>query len=249
MLKTSFKESILECLNLSHFNSAEFVLEEVEESDYWGKINVLTIKWRFENKYYFKVSIPCRKTSSSDNKIPHFEFKTMYSPGELSDEESMSYSDEKSLHEAIKTWLLMLEEQMINKRDLKILRKKLEEQETVIFNINAKIDGLVEDSFSDEEEEVLNNKLDEIRAEINSKLDEHNSKSEAYKEELSKMKLEIEFLKSTIDQMNKKDWLKMFAIKVFNWSKKPENKQLLSAGMEVAKLALPEDVKNLINNE
>lgn len=249
MLKESFKKSILDCLNKVPFSESEFILEETEDKDFWSKINVLTIRWRIEKDFYYKISISGRKTTSNENKTPHFEFKTTYSPGELSDEEAMNFSDENSLHDSINIWLSMIEEQVINTGNLKILRNRLEQQEIIIMSITEKIDGLTEESFSDVEEETINNKLDEIRAEINRKLDEQSSKNEAQRNELIKMKQEIEFLKNTIEQMNKKDWFKMLAFKIFNWTKNPENKQLLSKGIEVAKLALPEDVKKIIDKD
>ena len=66
------------------------------------------------------------------------------------------------------------------------------------------------------------------------------------KAELLKMQQEVEVLKNTLNSIGKKGWLKMFAIKVFNWSKKPENRELISAGIDAAQQFLPE-VKDIIN--
>lgn len=212
----------------SSYRKEEF---EVDSGEKFYRIALV-----YNKKYFFKVE-----------KYYHEKAIFTYCPGDfLEIEQSESTLSSEKYLEAVLKWLERIDQLYMTDAKLRVINEKVEMQKKQLDNILEKIDEMPDKTFSDEESKTILERLEKLESDLRENDDLMRDEVVELKEELHKMQQEVELLKNTLNNMSKKGWLKMFAIKVFNWSKKPENRELISAGIEAAQQILPE-VKDVIN--
>lgn len=212
----------------SSYRREEF---EVESDEKFYKIALV-----YNKKFFFKVERAFRGEAIFT--YCHGDFL------EIEQSES-TLSSEKYL-EAVLKWLERIDQLYMTDAKLRVINEKVEMQKIQLDNILKKLDEMPDRTFSDEEFKTILERLEKLESDLRENDNLMRDEVVELKEELHKMQQEVEILKNTLNNMSKKGWLKMFAIKVFNWSKKPETRELISAGIEVAQQVLPE-VKDIIN--
>lgn len=99
----------------------------------------------------------------------------------------------------------------------------------------------IEDNYFTQDE---GDKLRERLEQLEKMISEMDSQDEL-KAEISKMKEELEFLKATIDTLTKKKWFKNALVKFWSWGQKEENRKLIESGVEVVKTISHMDIPKL----
>lgn len=212
----------------SSYRKEEF---EVESDEKYYKIALV-----YNKKYFFKVERSYREGAIFT-----------YCPGDfLEVEQSESTLSSEKYLEAVLKWLDRIDQLYMTDAKLRVINEKVEMQKKQLDSILKRIDTMPDRTFSDEESKTILEKLEKLENDLRENDDLMRDEVDELKEELLKMQQEVEVLKNTLNSMSKKGWLKMFAIKVFNWSKKPENRELISAGIDAAQQFLPE-VKDIID--
>lgn len=250
MLKESFKIKIIKYLDETCiFKSADCDFLEEERKEYSSNYTDFQIKLKYDDSYFFIISVPDFKSNpfGSNDKEAKFWFEIKYSPGEYSKSEVATVDDVEKILKNILQWTQLIKEEFLNTATNKTFMDEIKKQEEKIAMVSEKIMAMEDGFISKEESEVFVSKLEEIEENFIKKMNDQASENKKLKSELDKMKEEIKFLKETVNGSDRKKWLKMLAAKIISWSKNPANKQLVDAGVEIAKNALPEEIKNVLH--
>lgn len=212
----------------TNYRKEEFAITQNEE---YYQISLI-----YKQQYFFKLERRYRD-----------EALFTYCPGEfLEVEDKTGKLSGDSFIDEVLCWLNRINQLYLSDAKLRVIDEKVENQKQQLNNIIKKIDEMPNSAFSKDESQDIMERLEKLENELKTNTTIMEDETSELKTELHKIQQEVEILKNTINSMSKKGWLKMFAIKIFNWTKKPENKELISAGIDAAQHLLPE-VKDMIS--
>lgn len=231
MLSKIFCNQLFERISTeTSYRIEEFDIKSTEES--------YTITLVYNKNYFFRI----KKEKSFGNQTIVYS----YSPGEfLETETKKAELSQENYSASVLNWLHRIDEMYLEDAKIRSISKKVELQKQQLEILIEKVDAMPNSTFSDDESQIIISRLDQLEADLKSNAAAMNDETAELKAELHKIQQEVETLKNTINSLSKKGWLKLFAIKLFNWSKKPENREMISVGIDVAKELLPE-VKDMI---
>lgn len=224
MLRTYIKNIILNSLTYDVFRFEDFNIEE----SITGANTKVKIKYDI---FFYNISL-IQDSESCD---------VYYNPGLVLSEESDTISMkffEKNIVNSIHNWLDRTKIEMLNpiqERFINMEIKNFREQ------LDAKLNEIDNSFFTKAESDELKKRLDILEQMIS----DEKVKNTELQSEISKMKKEIEFLKNTVDKMEKKKWLRNALLKMWNWSQKPENQKLIEAGVNTVREISKIDFNNL----
>lgn len=229
MLSKSFQRELFNIIDTrTNYREEEFQIEQNNESYELSLVYNKSYFFKIEKKYRGEILYTC-------------------CPGNFLDveEKTNNLSSEKYINEVLE-WLIRIDQLYLDDAKIRVINRKVELQKEQLENIIKKIDEMPNNTFSQEETANIIERLEKLENDLKENNRSIQDETSELKDELYKIQQEVEFLKNTINSMNKKSWLKILAIKLFNWTKKAENRQLLAAGIDVAREILPE-VKEMIN--
>lgn len=236
MLRASQKNGITSILNNSNFfDSNDF--EWVENK------NNVQIKYKYSEKtYLFSFNIPEKETvipSQSTFNIPllnketvDFIFIGYMRPGKISDIENFSLVGLQELHKKIETWLLELDDELIDLRLLKKINKTEEKVEEFFSKVNEITEKMEDSFFTKEEAEDLRDKLNNMEKNIIENLEKTINDKTNLEKEIRELKKEIEKLKMSTEKISKKHWAKKCFNKLGEWATNPEKRKLFLYGIK-----------------
>lgn len=221
MIRDAVVNKILDALNFDIFRITDFNISRTEYADNEE------IRIQYGKEYYnikiYKSGKSCRVT---------------YSPGKIFNEEESSFllsEYEDKLREDIRDWELRLKYDLTNP----LLRSISSEQlDRFKEELDKKLNEVDDSYFSKEEGEELKQKLEELKENFV----KANKETE---EELNKLRSEIDFLKTTVDTLSKKKWLRNAATKIWAWSQKKENQELIKTSAKAIKAISQIDISEI----
>lgn len=225
MIRQYIKNMLFDSLNYDIFRFEDFNISEQSENEKYIVI------FSYDSNYYFQL------VCSADDDYCRIE----YSPGNLLMKEKNRISMgafERYVAGQIHEWLDRVKKEILNpiqERFIGQAIQKFKEQ------LDDELSKVADEFFSKEESEELKKRLDVLEKIV---LD-GNSQTSNLKNEVEKMKQEIEFLKLTVDTLSKKKWLKNAITKMYTWSQQSENKKLIEAGADVIKKISQIDIPNM----
>ena len=223
MIRNAVKNKIYNSLNFDVFRYEDFNIEEKEEEDIYIKINY--------NNFYYYIFL---------NKFENV-FDIYCKPGLVLSEESCSLDMghfEGGIEMNIRKWLIRTKNEMLNPVQERYINSKIQNFRK---ELDAKLNEIEDTFFTKEEGEKLKERLDILEQMIS----EEKFKNTDLQSEIDKMRSEIEFLKDTVDKIEKKKWIKNAILKIWSWGQNPENKQLIEAGVSTIKTISNMDLSNL----
>jgi len=225
MIRDSVKNEIFGKLNCGIFRFEDFVIKE----DTNKNRGIYKIDIRKE-EFYFTMTF-----DSSNTEI----FKVECLPGEIfsRSEYKINFS---SIQFHIENWLERVKTEMLNPIQQRYMDKTVE---AFIDEINIKFDDMDESYFTREEGVALAKRLDELQEIITNRESDETPKE--LQVEISKMQNEIEFLKATINTLNKKKWFKNALLKFRTWSNDPQNQELIKLGVDSVKAITQLDLPDI----
>lgn len=247
MLNASFRNQILDIIKKnSSYRYEDFILEEKDKKeDYYGNFTILSIKYRFNESYYYKIKVPAKKSETSGGSLK-FTFQVNYCPGELSKDEESRFENKQQIFDQLIEWTKLLSNELLNFGVYKILNDKLKNQQDLLSDFEEKIKDMDDDYISKEESIELKKRLDELEKKFKDQFNNQLEKTKEVEDELKKITEEIKLLKGTMDVLKKKKWFSMLFCKLISWSNEPNNKPVINAATKIIKAALPNEVKQLI---
>jgi hypothetical protein len=251
MISNSFLFEIKNVLDKNkNFSSNDFVLN--------SETAVLKIAYVYDEKYYFNINIPLEisklsrtekesltlgfSTTQKEIEYYDYEFSGRVSPGNIANEERITFEGKAKLLKYLSEWLGNLWKELTIQPEL----RKINEIEKEIQNINEKFESISEDNFSKEEANKLIEKLDKLEQQFQEKLEAEIQDKELLKSTLTELHNEIEKLKGQSKVLNKKNWFKSFGGKIFVWLSKEENRKFLKDSEEFLKPLLPDTIEQII---
>jgi len=242
MIRDKFYKDITSTIDKhNRFESSDFKIEPIRDPK--KTYTTLTIRYKIESKYRIVFIIPTSTTAPKENyESPYYAFSGVVCPGPLSYEENFSFKGETGVFERITTWLNCIWEELSSNP----IVKKVENQQQQIDELFEKFENIKDDFFSDEEAKDLRTRLDELEETLKSQILKSNEDKKELELEVSKLHIDIDTLKQTVQSFKKKGWLKSFTNKVFKWTKDSDNRKMLKDGYTVIREFLPEEIKNAL---
>ncbi|MFA6249477.1 MAG: hypothetical protein WC615_21240, partial [Mucilaginibacter sp.] len=236
MIREKFNKDIINRIDKhQRFDNAEFIISATKN----GSSTILVITYKFKPEYRILFNVPSTSTTDKDGYSPYYAFSGKVSPGPLAYEETFSFKGEGVLFDKIDIWLNSIWEEISSSP----IVKQVENQQTKIDEILENFDSLDDKFFTLQEAEDLKTRLDELEETLKELIINHVHYKENKEEELSRLHLDIDTLKQTVNSFNKKGWVKSFVGKMFKWTSDEENKKLLQGGYSFVKQFLPENIK------
>ena len=222
MLRNSMKHIIYDALNYDIFRFEDF---KFDESKSYILLSILY------DEFYLNI---CEYNNNNIVEIT-------YSPGTVKDHESEELSlsfFERNIVNIIHNWLDRIKRDLLTPIQERIIIDKLDKFRD---EINEKLKDIDDTFFSAEEGRQLKEKLDELE----DNFVQASQENEEIKDELEKLKSEINFLKETISTMSKKKWFGHAITKLISWGQKKENQMLIKSGFEAVKAITQIDVPDV----
>ncbi len=216
----------------------------------------LDIKYEYEDKFYFTISIPNETTTinqetkethlirtvTKDSSYQDYHFKGHCSPGKLSMTEYLDFYTEGQLYKSISNWLDNLWDELLAIP----ISRQIEEQEKFINEIQERLKDLPDSYFDLAEMQDLISKIDSLEKKFQEKLENEVHDKNELKRKIEELHNEFETLKATLGSVKKKGWFKSFATKTITWLTKEENRKFLKDAKDYIQPLLPESVKHLM---
>lgn len=223
MIRKSIKNEILSALDYGVFRMEDFSVSDLQNE----KSYIIRIQY---DDYFFKIEFSLTEQG---------EYSMEYCPGKLWDVEKAKSKiiDARSISNAIRAWIKRIEEEVISSVQRRYFEKELE---TFKQKLEDKLDELDDSYFSKTEGDELRKRLNALEDMIQSKNDE----SEI---EIRKMKEEIAFLRSTIDTLTKKKWVRNALTKIWTWGQNPENRKLIETGIKTVEAITQVDLPDIMS--
>ena len=253
MIRNKTKSDIMNALdNHKYFSATDFRIRI--------KNQTINIKYDFEPKFYFNLSLPVRTSSKTlkttkppgilgtreyevEKEVEVYIINAKICPGEMVLVENIKFEGKTQIANEIYKWLNSIWEEM---QSIPI-NKLVEEQNKIIEEIKLKVDGISEEYFTIEEGEDLKTKLDSLEDLLKEKIEEQSEKNENLAKKLKELEEQIDILRDTIFILNKKNWFKSSMTKMYKWISKEDNRKLLKDGVKLLKPLLPESVNNILD--
>lgn len=214
MIRDKIKNKIFSVLETDVFRFEDFEITEKNSNEYILQILL-------DEKYLFRIKLS-----------RHWDYcKVDCRPGVVLQESSLQiplHNFEYDIVSELTEWIIRIKTDMLNPLQQRFLDAELNKFKK---QIEDQIKDVEDTYFTREEAETLKECLDKLKSQIS----EQDSTNDNLKEEILKMKREIEFLKDSVELLTKKKWLQKILIKLWSWSQKPENKALIGMGMETVK--------------
>ncbi|MCK6256816.1 hypothetical protein LCY76_09440 [Fictibacillus sp. KIGAM418] len=227
MLRNSFLALITEKLNNFTFSQNDF---DIDISESYHSVHV-KITYRYIEDFYFSFTL---------KKNPGEEISLDRCPGIVVKNESKNVKTRGTLVEDITSWLRAMEEEMSYTPFAREFTKT-KERFTVM---EEKFNEIPDEYFSKEEGEYLKEKLENLEFDFEQKLREEMANKVNLENEIEVMKKDLEQLKSQVELLTKRGWIKSFGTKMYTWGTRyPKTTAFLAAmGLQL----LPEEIKQFI---
>ncbi|MCM1245240.1 MAG: hypothetical protein NC293_06290 [Roseburia sp.] len=213
MIRKGIKNTIIGSLNFDIFRIDDFAITIEDENGYSIKIDY--------DKYYFYIQF---------NESDFEDVKILYSPGQIynqAENKLYAFAFDTDIKIQIHKWLYRVKRELTSP----VIRDISETVVNFADDFAERINNMNDEFFNIKEADELKKRLEKLE-EIILKRDADRNDYELM-EEIEKMKVEIKFLKDTIDKLSKKNWLKSALSKLGAWSKRPENQEVIRLGIEV----------------
>ena len=224
MIRSYIKNKIFNSLNYDVFRFEDFVINESNSS-------TSTTMRIIYNSFFYNI----RFTQDAES------CEIYYNPGFVLSEESdtitMKYI-ERSIEDSIHDWLRRTKKEMLNPVQERYINMEIQDFRK---ELDAKLNEIEDTFFTKEESEKLKERLDILEQMIS----DEKLKNADMQSEVNKMRSEIEFLRNTVDKMERKKWIKNAFLKIWAWGKDPENQKLIEAGVNTIKTISNMDLSNL----
>jgi len=239
MIRDKFYKDIITVIN-SHtrFDSIDFKIKTVKDDR--NISTLLTIQYNFDSKYKIIFKIPSSVTIDKDGYSPYYSFTGSVCPGPVAIEESFSFKGEDTVFTKISLWLNCIWEEI----SANPIVKQIENQQNQINEIFERFESIKDDYFTIDEAKELKKKLDDLENTLKSQLQQQIKDKKGLEEEINKLHLDIDTLKTTIASFDKKGWLKSLSVKVFKWSTNANHAKLIKGGYTLIREFLPDEIKN-----
>ncbi|PWL29342.1 hypothetical protein [uncultured Roseivirga sp.] len=231
-----------------HFSYNDFKIITSQEYD----STVVKIEYEFKKECYCELNLPQKasfltreeKTETrfmrSNTKIEEYQnyvLKGEISPGALAKVETIERHGVTSYRQVIVAWLNYLWQDLIDEP----LNRLFIKQKSEIEKIKNRLNFLPEDFFSEEEEETIIQRLNDLEKQFKNQIKNSFEDKKEQEKKIKELKKEIEKLKLIIGSIDKRSWFKSFATKTLSWLAKPENQKLLKSGKSLVQSLLPEN--------
>jgi len=216
------------------FESSDFKI--LNESVYDG--TNLRITYNPEPKYHIIILIP--KATANDGSSAHYEFTGNVCPGPLAYTEEFTFKYQADIFKQISKWLGCIWEEL----SMSPIVKQIDNQQQQLDEIFSKFEDIPNEYFTVDESLDLKNRLDELEKTLLNHIENSGKDKAKLEEEVSKLHLDIDTLKHTIDSFNKQGWFRSFASKIFKWTSKADNRQVIGDSYKFLKEFLPKDLKD-----
>jgi len=216
----------------------------------------LNISYYYDPNFYIAIRIPDKisdlskteerttfsfTTTKSEIRYKEYEFSGTLSPGNVAMSENFEIEGVSNLMNLIQKWLTNLWSELATHHHVKKALEALEE----IEKLKSKFDIISEESFSNEEISKLIQRLDTLEQDFKSKLEKEQIDKEILAQSINNLHSEIEKLKAQTKILNKRNWFKSYASKMFLWISKEENRKFLADSKDFIKPMLPESIKDI----
>jgi hypothetical protein len=230
MIRSTLLNEITQILNTKYFSYNDFDIESLSVYD-GTKVN---IEYRYINNFNFSFTIP----NSLESKI-----KVERRPGILVGYEVEYLSEKDEVLAELEDWLIAINEEM----GLMPFAREIHETKTKFSILEEKFNEIPDQYFTKEEGEKLKQTLEAIELEFEQKLREELANKMNLEEEITQMKADMEQLKTHVEILSRRGWIKSFGTKLYTWGQNyPKTTALLTAmGINL----LPEEIKGLIPQE
>jgi|SRR5271157_9799 len=194
--------------------------------------NRLLITCRFDPKFMFRAEIS-NKAESYGSGLK-YEIVGVVCLGEFTVNEEVAFSSKSQLLTGISSWVDRIDSEL---RAIPVFCR-VEERTRELQDILKKYEDLPDEYLSQEEAEKLRQKLDELERQLTETLERSITDKKELNAKLNALHIDMETLKQNIGSLKKRGWVSSLGVRAANWTKDPENRELLKSGSEVAKLLL-----------
>ena len=253
MIRNKTKVEINETLDEhKYFSSSDFEIIIKGKS--------ITLKYEFDERFYFKINLPSRPTSKTvkrskppgilgtrnyneEEEIETYVVTGKVSPGEMILEEDLRFEGRNEISRQIKRWLNSIWEELVASP----LNKMIDEQNEIIEKIKSQVNQIPEDYFTKDEANELREKINSLEENLKNQIESQASENDNLKQKLSELENEMDSLRATIPLLNKRNWFKSSMTKMYKWISKENNRKLLKDGAKLLKPLLPESIKDVLD--
>ena len=217
-LRVSVKTAILQILH----DSDTFVVTDFElTSESVSNGAKMRLTYRHGNGY-FHAQFP-NKQSRTDKGVTYHNVTLQFSPGRLNLIETGTADGEDSLLQEIKEWAERLRVDLMTTP----IGREIEEQEQRIQDLYDKI-GLKDDEpLAPKETQSLIERIRDLERRMAENIEKHEKDQASIKWRVEELHQQVEALCVIVQQSTKKGAIRALLGRVFSWSKKKENQQLL----------------------
>jgi anti-sigma factor RsiW len=125
--------------------------------------------------------------------------------------------------------------------------RRFQEHAKSIDEITARLNGLPDEPLTQSDIKAFSDGLETLKAELSEELRRHAQDKDELQQRVQQMTHDIEFLRTTLASMTKRQWAELFVARLEKWKDRFSLKQL-SAGARVAKLLLPAGADEAIDS-
>jgi len=244
MIRHKIRSEIIATINNhKQFEISDFDIELKNETS-------LSIKYTYDDKYYFNVTFPKDVTRAvKENRLTHgdevfeqYNFKGSVSPGRVAVIEKLEFEGETTIYNKLRTWLDCLWEELMA---IPVNRRQ-DEFDATLREMKTKFKDIPDEYFSREEGEELKRKLDELERRFQAQFDNDSLDKEVLQKKHEELHQEFTVLKETLYSLKKPGWYKSLGVRILTWFMKEENRKFLKDAKDSIVPLLPDGVKHLI---
>ncbi|WP_437712343.1 hypothetical protein WMF45_42870 [Sorangium sp. So ce448] len=215
------------------FATEDFVVREFANQ---SKEPCVSIKYRYDDSFFFSFHVPKTKTKSGDYSGSYM-FSCTANPGRESAVETFTAEERSGLIAEIGAWLGRLHEDVVSAP----VARQFDEHARSIDLLRERLEKIPSEPLSREEMSKYVAALDQLKVELVEQLRRETADKDTLKGRIEELGRDVEFLKSTLGSMNKRTWTEAFATRLQRWTSRFSLRQL-AAGARAAKALMPASV-------
>jgi hypothetical protein len=228
VIRNEFMNEILSAIDRSgKIRAADVDLEYAKNK----AVQQLNIRYKHDPRYWFGFVIPTAKTDKK------YLFECRMAPGEVSAEETATFSSPSDLTYGITEWSRRLYGEMVSHP----IARQIEEQSAAVNDLLksiAEMHAAAPGYFTKAEADALKSQIEELEKRLVQLIHQQGENAKDAEEREQNLRAELNDVKSLLTKLPKKGVATLLATRVLGWLGRDENQKLIQAGTSAVKAML-----------
>ena len=212
----------------NYLSQEDFAIQEYEDN---AGHPALRIQYRYDTAFFFAFRIPTQRQADS------YRFAITAQPGYESTAESLNVDSRSALKSELREWLDRLYDDVVALP----IGRQLAEHGHAINELRERLVVLPDEPMSQADVEAFNEGLEKLKSEISGQLAKEAANTQDLESKVAELTRDIDFLKSTLDTMHKRQWGELLLARVNQWRTRFSLRQIASGSTKVLRLLMPGD--------